>query len=246
MGTNRSEALHNFSMPRKLRWAKQRHLRCRNVGNNLQIAVGGGFAARDSGASDEAYKIRIQKLRMVSDNTEASKRAAEEAKLNFNVPEFFLLANDALKDVPEEGEVSVPPQLSPQLPNHAAESSGAKRNCSWNLRKRRDPCLASENGIADGKGLKVDSPRHDPGVSAAKSPNHRGNGRVEKSKRPKFSLSLSKKEIEEDYFNIFNRRLPAKPKKRPKAIQKNLDGLFPGLYLTEVTPSMYEVPKPTR
>ncbi|KAJ0763741.1 hypothetical protein HanPI659440_Chr08g0284421 [Helianthus annuus] len=38
------------------------------------------------------------------------------------------------------------------------------------------------------------------------------------------------------------RRLPRKPKKRPRFVQKQLDTLFPGLWLSEITADLYKVP----
>ncbi|KAK1416132.1 hypothetical protein QVD17_31920 [Tagetes erecta] len=59
--------------------------------------------------------------------------------------------------------------------------------------------------------------------------------------RPKFSVPLSRREMEKDFEDMGERRLPRKPKKRPKIIQNQLDTLFPGLWLTEIHADLYRV-----
>ncbi|XP_076912040.1 uncharacterized protein LOC143570221 isoform X2 [Bidens hawaiensis] len=63
--------------------------------------------------------------------------------------------------------------------------------------------------------------------------------------KAKFSVSLTRRELEEDFTAMTGRRLPRKPKKRPRYIQKQLDTLFPGLWLSEITVDLYRVPDDT-
>ncbi|XP_017976523.1 PREDICTED: uncharacterized protein LOC108662013 [Theobroma cacao] len=53
-----------------------------------------------------------------------------------------------------------------------------------------------------------------------------------KERKPPFSVTLSRKEIEEDLFgisNMRNKKLMRNPKKRSRDVQRQLDRLFPGL-----------------
>ncbi|KAI3730594.1 hypothetical protein L1987_61765 [Smallanthus sonchifolius] len=59
--------------------------------------------------------------------------------------------------------------------------------------------------------------------------------------RAKFSVPLSRREMEKDFEDMGERRLPRKPKKRPKIVQNRLDTLFPGLWLTEIHADLYRV-----
>ncbi|XP_024991908.1 uncharacterized protein LOC112525848 isoform X1 [Cynara cardunculus var. scolymus] len=59
--------------------------------------------------------------------------------------------------------------------------------------------------------------------------------------RAKFSVPLSRREMEKDFEDMGERRLPRKPKKRPKIVQNQLDTLFPGLWLTEIHADLYRV-----
>ncbi|PKU73794.1 hypothetical protein MA16_Dca026697 [Dendrobium catenatum] len=55
-----------------------------------------------------------------------------------------------------------------------------------------------------------------------------------------FSISLSRKEIEEDLLKITGRKPTFKPRMIPKIMQKQRDALFPGLGLPEITKDMLE------
>ncbi|KAL9242269.1 hypothetical protein vseg_016287 [Gypsophila vaccaria] len=59
--------------------------------------------------------------------------------------------------------------------------------------------------------------------------------------RAKFSVALTREEVEEDFVAMVGRRPPRKPKKRPRYIHKDLETIFPGVWLTEVTAEMYKV-----
>ncbi|KAL1201547.1 hypothetical protein V5N11_015937 [Cardamine amara subsp. amara] len=98
----------------------------------------------------------------------------------------------------------------------------------WNMRTRRAAC--SDNG--DESTTKIFG--NEIGMK-------RG---VDDDDGLKFSVSLLKEEIEEDFSIIFGKKLPRRPKKRSKIVQKKLNTIFPGLWLTEeVTIDSYIVPE---
>ena len=53
-----------------------------------------------------------------------------------------------------------------------------------------------------------------------------GEEESEKNEKLKFSVSLLKAEIEEDYSIIIGKRPPRRPKKRPRIVQKKLNVSF--------------------
>ncbi|KAE8696928.1 putative Mitochondrial transcription termination factor family protein [Hibiscus syriacus] len=65
-----------------------------------------------------------------------------------------------------------------------------------------------------------------------------------KAKKQKFSISLTREEIDDDIFAMTGSKASRKPKKRPKNVQKQLDCLFPGMWLDLVRPDCYKVPDP--
>lgn len=180
-------------------------------------------------------------------------------------------AADKMKDaIFKEGVASVavspplPLSVFPTSPSAAVELPHGETHRPWSLRTRRAACKTTPlNGFSSGgngcggfsrsdsgsgMGLTVDASRPISGfspVSAAasdKSPVLRSGS--EKKDREKFSVALSKRAIEEDFLTMVNNRPPRRPKKRAKFIQKQLDTLFPGLWLTEVTADMYKVTEP--
>ncbi|CAA7048210.1 unnamed protein product [Microthlaspi erraticum] len=99
----------------------------------------------------------------------------------------------------------------------------------WNLRTRR--ALCSEPG--DESPTKIAG--NEIGVK---------NDEIEKNEKLKFSVSLLKEEIEDDFSIIIGKRPPRRPKKRPRIVQKKLNTIFPGMWLAEeVTTDAYNVPE---
>ncbi|KAI0492517.1 hypothetical protein KFK09_026790 [Dendrobium nobile] len=121
----------------------------------------------------------------------------------------------------------------------ASEEAPAETTIPWNLRKRRP---SSDATTEKGKKHHCSSTpsksllrKDDPGKAVVQETTVDKNDR-----RRKFSISLSRKEIEEDLIILFGRKPNRKTKKRPKALQKQLDALFPGLGLPEITKDMSE------
>ncbi|XP_006859070.2 uncharacterized protein DDB_G0281497 [Amborella trichopoda] len=58
---------------------------------------------------------------------------------------------------------------------------------------------------------------------------------------PKIYISLSRKEKEDDFLAIKGTKLPQRPKKRAKNVDKTLQYCFPGMWLSELGRGRYEV-----
>ncbi|KAF9613526.1 hypothetical protein IFM89_008443 [Coptis chinensis] len=58
---------------------------------------------------------------------------------------------------------------------------------------------------------------------------------------PKFVLALTNKEKEEDFMAIKGSKLPQRPKKRAKFVQRTLNLVSPGAWLCDLTLERYEV-----
>lgn len=127
-------------------------------------------------------------------------------------------AADRMKlDIPPIKPTSSNAVTAPQI---APSPSPAETAIPWTLRTRRaPPARAAERNV-------------------------RLRSEVGEKKEPqKFSLSLSKHEIEEDVFALTGSRPRRRPKKRPRIVQRQLDGIFPGSSLPEITPETYRVPE---
>ncbi|KAH6824056.1 hypothetical protein C2S53_002361 [Perilla frutescens var. hirtella] len=118
---------------------------------------------------------------------------------------------------------------------------------TWNLRPRK-PIRKSLN--VNGGAVKSNSPAI-PERSKAQSPsrnlnnrsgeNDAGNGGKKEKRKLSISVSLSKDEIEEDIFALTGSKPARRPKKRAKNIQKQVDSVFPGLWLVSITADSYKV-----
>ncbi|XP_062096442.1 flocculation protein FLO11 isoform X1 [Humulus lupulus] len=64
---------------------------------------------------------------------------------------------------------------------------------------------------------------------------------VEALEWPRIFLSLSRKEKEDDFLAMKGTKLPQRPKKRPKNIDRALQYCFPGMWLSDLTRNRYEV-----
>ncbi|CAI0454607.1 unnamed protein product [Linum tenue] len=105
---------------------------------------------------------------------------------------------------------------------------------------------ASPAGAATAKGLRIEEPKESSRSSPIRSDSGklpRLRGGEKKEPRAKFTVSLSRKEIEDDFMAMIGHRPARRPKKRPRIVQKQMDTLFPGLWLGEVTVDSYKVPE---
>ncbi|PWA91255.1 hypothetical protein CTI12_AA092920 [Artemisia annua] len=213
--------LHNFDLP-CLKWGNQKVLRCMNVDRKMKSVVS------DDGDHGGDTTVRFREKLMIDFQTEVGK----------------------MKDAILRGGGGYP---SPAPVSHIpatvmmTSSSSPASDRPWNLRTRRGAVLNNEitkparNDVIGGGGGSGGGGGYGGGdVSGTTSGEKRE--REKEMERAKFSISISRREIEEDFAVMSGRRLPRKPKKRPRYIQKQLDTLFPGLWLSEITADLYRVP----
>ncbi|KAH7516509.1 uncharacterized protein LOC107429460 [Ziziphus jujuba] len=264
-GPERSRPLlHNFDLP-CLKWGTQRQLRCMKVNS---IGAFEGVAADDDDhqqymgfrvettpisrrreSEPERRRFRVPKPKTADSNDSEEGIEALREKLMSDLK----TAANKLKDAILRDEVVAEGGDADNDTEAVVEGSPAPATTAvdlrpWNLRTRRVACKSSNGG--GGKGLRTEerkpnnnSPlRSDGGNNGGKSPRP-VRGLPEKKDRPKFSVPLARKEIEEDFMEMLGNRPPRRPKKRPRMVQKQLDCLFPGLWLTEVTADSYKVPE---
>jgi hypothetical protein len=216
-GGERGKLLHNFMLP-CLKWGTQRHLRCMKIPSN--DGSPSDFTRREIEPSQNNARNRIiTKPRINSDDNDEEYEDDNDDDGIGAVREKLMLdlktQTARLKDVilrkeEENGDA-------------AGEGSMAGGEKTWNLRTRRGAAAsAGENG----KGLKIDEkkPSGSPSMNVnGGSSKLRGGGGGSSSERAKFSLTLTKKEIEEDFLMMTGNRPPRRPKKRPRNVQKNMD-----------------------
>lgn len=253
----KSQALHNFSLP-GLKWAmnhaKNHRFRrqashegnsdSENRKKNLVTGAEKNAAAGSSSPlGPKTEKLEKKKLAGGSAASSGADHAVESSEKKSATPDGrskILIRIRAKSQKPAEEAADTGDQ------SLNAEEADAK---TWNLRPRR-PILKPPNAGGGGGGVKVGrlatqeikNPR-----SESTRPRNQAEGKAaaeKKEKKPRFSVSLSREEIEEDIFAMTGSRASRRPKKRAKNVQKQIDSIYPGMWLNSVTPDLYEVPDP--
>ncbi|KAK8565948.1 hypothetical protein V6N12_059492 [Hibiscus sabdariffa] len=113
---------------------------------------------------------------------------------------------------------------------------------TWNLRPRKPISKPTNN---NGSATKIGGPAQENRTHRSEATRSRNitepKPAEKKEKKQKFSISLSREEIDEDIFAMTGSKASRRPKKRAKNVQKQLDCVFPGLWLASITPDCYRV-----
>ena len=204
MGPERSKPLHNFSMG--LKWGHQRFLRCVKVAPDEPPPLHHRRSSQPDNNQPDPFHGSKRKATSNSDIDNLNNIDAVREKLMVDLR----VATDKLKvSIFEEGGV--------------ANTNNPTR--PWNLRTRRAACKApppppQEQQQQQHKNL--DSvPEAVVGV-AKENPKTVVQKKM-MDERPKFSVSLSKAEMEQDFWALVGTRPPRRPKKRPRIVQRQLD-----------------------
>ncbi|XP_061345020.1 uncharacterized protein LOC133290890 [Gastrolobium bilobum] len=154
-------------------------------------------------------------------------------KRNNNQIDPFQNSNDDIDAVREKLMIDLRVAANKLKVSIFEEGNGNGNPMPWNLRARRAACKEPHH-----------EDQRNPIDSVGKAKENNKNKKKKKKKtneRAKFSVSLSKEEVEQDFLALVGTRPPRRPKKRPRIVQRQLDTLFPGLWLTEVTAESYKV-----
>ncbi|OEL34667.1 hypothetical protein BAE44_0004313 [Dichanthelium oligosanthes] len=128
---------------------------------------------------------------------------------------------------------SLPPPPPPEQQQEAAAPAVATAARPWNLRDRKCRRPTARGAAA---ALVASSPAWEhPAAEKARWP-------APDDERAPFAVALRAEEVEEDVYALTGARPRRRPRKRPRVVQRQLDSLFPGLWLTEITADAYKVP----
>lgn len=158
-------------------------------------------------------------------------------------------SNKAEEDNPQDE----PPKIDEDGEGDEAHEEGKINNFdeeskTWNLRPRKpirkslnmNGVTVKINGSSVPEKHKTQSPSRNLHKTEGKC---YGGGGGEKKEKRKLSVSVAllKEEIEEDIFALTGSKPARRPKKRAKNIQKQVDCVFPGLWLVGITADSYKV-----
>ncbi|XP_039058146.1 uncharacterized protein LOC120201642 [Hibiscus syriacus] len=252
MEPERSKPLHNFNLP-SFKWTNQTHLkldddastpvdslrrprrhviraRRSSLGSSI---VGGGMRRPEPESCPKKHDSgRGAQLKIsTGEAAEGIGAVREEIMKDLKTAADDIMGAAFRDEVPVDEEFKETKRKGKEIEKEELPTAEVEETRPWNLRKRR----AAWQTTIVGKGTNniYSSPLATSSTAAAD----------EKRPRPKFSVSLSKKEIEQDFMAITGRRPPGRPKKRARHVQKQLDSLFPGMWLSEVSEDSYKVPE---
>ncbi|XP_004510121.2 uncharacterized protein [Cicer arietinum] len=172
------------------------------------------------------------------------KQLDQKGKLKVSVRLPVKAKNGGNVDEEEEEEVEV--EVETECSSEDEEPI-IKSGKTWNLRPRKAAKKAENEGSGGGGGGRTRRSSAPARASKPRSAKSKARGKVEKAEaieKRGLIVPLSKEEIENDFILMTGEKPSKKPTKRPKPVQKLLDGIFPGLYLNNITPETYGVPDP--
>ncbi|KAJ8455988.1 hypothetical protein OPV22_026709 [Ensete ventricosum] len=222
-GEAQGSFLHHFSFPILNTWGNHRALRCMSVNGKEEIVAGDGRGSIASPVEAPESWIRASETGPGDDPRIEEVREKLMAHLREAADRMNLVVQLLPKGGGDEAEPAPEARLDPQ-----ADVSAVPAALPWNLRTRRGAVRAP-----------MEIQRH---LSVRPQAVCRRSEDAERRERPKFSISLAREEIEEDIYSMTGCRPPRRPRKRAKVIQKQLDSLFPGSWLSYITPDSYRLP----
>ncbi|GLT81293.1 hypothetical protein SLA2020_526840 [Shorea laevis] len=117
------------------------------------------------------------------------------------------------------------------------ETTDRKRSCSGTA---KDEKQNGQVGVADRLNHVVSAPVQSGQETGTVSVGGE-KGKVEVMEWPRIFVALSRKEKEDDFLAMKGTKLPQRPKKRAKQVDRTLQYCFPGMWLSDLTKSRYEV-----
>ncbi|XP_058088455.1 uncharacterized protein LOC131235336 [Magnolia sinica] len=243
----RTRSLHNFSFPK---WGIQKNLRLRCIKTNPNGDISSPFRSSipesDGPNRSRTYLQPLLQSPPPSSTPPSSPKLQNAPSVRRKDGDLKLRIYCRKSRTEKEGESNQLPSVDRRTEICAAveveKEAELPRKKPWNLREKIS-CPNARNRIGNFSALipppagnKLKSQRLRALAAAACS------GENGKKEKLEFSISLSRKEIEEDFMAITGSKPPRRPKKRPKNIQKILDANFPGLLLSEITPDSYGIP----
>lgn len=250
----KSQPLHNFPLP-DMKWTaeepKNQHFSVDSADsgnrNSLLVMEDDKNATTENNSVEnmeiEGSDIPVENSEQQSIGLDKKSRILVRFRVNSqkSEEEGAEEAGDEKSNAEESGdEKSDAEEAGDQEPN--AEEAGEMEGKTWNLRPRKQiakPANAGGGGVRNGK-HEAQAAQEIRSKRAEFSRTRKlGEGKKEK---PKFSYSLTRQEIEDDFSIFAGARPSRRPRKRAKNVQKQLDHLSPGMYLASVTPDTYKVP----
>ncbi|KAL0714878.1 hypothetical protein Bca4012_021857 [Brassica carinata] len=228
-------------------------LRPENNNNKKKKDVVGDSSAADrsgtkSTAADGRSKIFIRIRTKNNEETADVATAAAATAVSASASPNDISTATAVADVHETddidaADISIGERISDGGGGQEGDEFGPK---TWNLRPRKPPTKKRSIGGNCGGALLTENKAQGTVRTEAIRSRNGVDAKIattaeRKEKKPRLSISLSKLEIDEDIYSLTGSKPSRRPKKRAKNVQKQLDVLFPGLWMGNVSSDAYKV-----
>ncbi|CAL9107516.1 unnamed protein product [Musa acuminata var. zebrina] len=218
-GETQDSLLHNLSFPILKTWGSHRVLRCMSVNGKREIVAGTGRRSEASESPTRAQESDCGGDPGIEEVREKLlvhlREAADRMRLVVPLPTKGR-GGDAEQPPAPASEVSI---------DSDANSSKAPAVRPWNLRTRRRAARVP-------MGIERHLSAPPPGAAEKRTVRLRSEA-PERREWPRFSISLTREEIEEDIYAVTGCRARRRPRKRARVVQKQLDvSFFPHLHFT--------------
>ncbi|XVF79787.1 hypothetical protein PTKIN_Ptkin15bG0017600 [Pterospermum kingtungense] len=193
-------------------------------------------ASSDS-SPDQRTEKSEKKKKVVNGGSEEPKAAPSEGRSKICI-RFKAKTQKSVNEVADAGDQSLNSEYFEEfIPK------------TWNLRPRKPiskPKNQNGGGPKIGSSAADENKNHRPESSRSRSVTEpkAAEKKDKKEKKQRFSVSLTREEIDEDIFSMTGSKASRRPKKRAKNVQRQLDYVFPGLWLSSITPETYKVSDP--
>ncbi|XP_078165198.1 serine/Threonine-kinase, putative (DUF1639) isoform X2 [Carex rostrata] len=132
------------------------------------------------------------------------------------------------------------------LPNHhrAVEEHHRSRGEKRSQQSEKNHHKSNGHHHSEAGTILTDAKQHQPSdhdLMATSNGTGGDKGGLEHFEWPRIYISLSRKEKEDDFLAMKGTKLPQRPKKRAKNVDKTLQYVFPGMWLSDLTKGRYEV-----
>ncbi|XP_047319602.1 uncharacterized protein LOC124923680 [Impatiens glandulifera] len=217
--------LHNMMLPPSLTWGNSRpNIWCikeKRIANIQSVVVGRGTESESERRSRTTKCLEKASSPAVRSGDSGLRSSGGDDGDGGIGAEREKIMSD-LRCAANEMQLAFMKECSKPAAAAVVQLDASSSSRPWNLRSKKvDVCNKSQDDV---KKVNKDEKK-------------------QKGKK-RFSISLSHSEIEEDFMAIVGHRPPKRPKKRSKIVQKELDDLFPGLGLAQVTAGKYKVSGP--
>ncbi|XP_022770205.1 uncharacterized protein LOC111313746 [Durio zibethinus] len=256
--TLKSQPLHNFQL-HDLKWAMNHtnNHRLRKLSDSSHKSPQRGDTDSDSDNNRRGNPVCDAPAKNgASSGSSPDHRTEKSEKKVINGSDVWFVSYSEKKATPPDGRSKIYLRLrarNQKSADEVADVGDQNLNAeeveelvpkTWNLRPRK-PISKPPN--QNGGVPKIGASAHE---NQTHRPESTRSGNVtehkaaeKKEKKQKFSISLSREEIDDDIFAMTGSKASRRPKKRAKNVQKQLDFVFPGLWLASITPDCYRVPE---